>query len=65
MKVAVQQVPDCLRYPPGPEVVFGAAGGMIMIYVPVQYHLFELVGVPKAFGIAVDEVIHCMEQVEI
>jgi hypothetical protein len=38
---------------------------MSAINVPVEYHVCELVGVPKAFSVAVDEVIHCMEQVEI
>ena len=56
-------VPDYPGDLPGPEVVFWATCGVVEKRVSVQYHLFELIGMPKAFGIAMDEMIHGMEQV--
>ena len=56
-------VPDHLGNLPGPEAVFRATCGVVVKRVSVHYHLFELIGMPKAFSIAMDEMVHGREQV--
>ena len=51
-------VPDHPGNLPGPKLVFGATCGVVVKRILVQNQPFEMIRVPKAFSIAMDEVIH-------